>query len=485
MGVLGRFKNIYQIMGLKWLSGILFVILSSMIGSYFLILSEQEATFTRYLTVWEESIVQDLIQEPQKNFERSSERNSAGEDGIHQAIEKILSVKDISSAVGSLELRYSGKTYLINDSRCEASHLLTLHQGLMKIAEVRYCFDQGSIFSMALLSPLFLVVLVLALGAFNLILVRLRNEVQLELEKEQQTQHLRRTQLLLETEKKNILQARQLAHDLQSPLSALMVVSSLSKEGHLGLKELTVLESAIERVREISRSLLRKSEVGKSSSTIGARESATSPGENKIGASKSDSERIASGAGISKSDSERIASGASGSARESDGVSVSDGKSYNLKALIQSLLSEFQLRYPEVDFNCVGKDLTEELQIEMSDLYRVLLNLVQNSCEAARPGSKLQIRVAFRKRAQDIFIEVSDNGQGIEDQIKESIFKPGFSFGKSEGHGLGLYTVKQILESHGGSLELTSKVGFGTTFGLTVSLKSSVDVQIQNTALKI
>jgi two-component system nitrogen regulation sensor histidine kinase NtrY len=64
---------------------------------------------------------------------------------------------------------------------------------------------------------------------------------------------------------------------------------------------------------------------------------------------------------------------------------------------------------------------------------------------------------------QRVYIEIIDNGSGIEPEALERIFIP-FYTTKKTGSGIGLSLSRQILQQHGGSLTVSSEVGRGTTF---------------------
>ena len=119
-----------------------------------------------------------------------------------------------------------------------------------------------------------------------------------------------------------------------------------------------------------------------------------------------------------------------------------------------------------LDPNLVPIELIQE------DFSRVILNLCNNAFDAMR--SKLesttedyepQLSISSRKTEQGIQIEIQDNGPGIPEAIQEKILQPFFTTKKgTAGTGLGLSISNDIIKAHGGSLEVQSKAGEGTTF---------------------
>jgi two-component system, NtrC family, nitrogen regulation sensor histidine kinase NtrY len=95
-------------------------------------------------------------------------------------------------------------------------------------------------------------------------------------------------------------------------------------------------------------------------------------------------------------------------------------------------------------------------------LLRVLNNLVSNGIQAVSMGTSVEILISVETNETQAFIRVKDNGTGItEDQI-QTIFEPYFTT-KSTGTGLGLAMVKQIVETHHGSIEIEKTSLEGTT----------------------
>ncbi len=105
------------------------------------------------------------------------------------------------------------------------------------------------------------------------------------------------------------------------------------------------------------------------------------------------------------------------------------------------------------------------LKIDKEHMGRVLLNLITNAIDAMPDGGNLTISTEINKDL--LLIKVEDAGKGIPEKDIIRIFDPFFST-KPQGVGLGLTTCYQIIVSHGGTIEVKSKVKKGSLF--TVSL---------------
>jgi two-component system, NtrC family, sensor kinase len=102
-------------------------------------------------------------------------------------------------------------------------------------------------------------------------------------------------------------------------------------------------------------------------------------------------------------------------------------------------------------------------------LQQVFLNLVLNAKDAMEGGGVLTIR--SRQDKDSIRIEVRDTGQGIAPENLQRIYDPFFTTKVArKGTGLGLSVTYGIVQEHGGSIEVRSQVGQGTTFVLDFPL---------------
>jgi signal transduction histidine kinase len=104
---------------------------------------------------------------------------------------------------------------------------------------------------------------------------------------------------------------------------------------------------------------------------------------------------------------------------------------------------------------------------DASRLERVVANLVLNACEAVSPESG-RILVTTTGNGACLQISVWDNGPGIPAEIGQSIFHPFVSYGKANGHGLGLAIARKIVEDHGGKICLDQRSLNGTLFRITI-----------------
>jgi two-component system, NtrC family, sensor kinase len=102
-------------------------------------------------------------------------------------------------------------------------------------------------------------------------------------------------------------------------------------------------------------------------------------------------------------------------------------------------------------------------------LKQVLINLFFNAVDAMPAGGTLCVRAAA-EGADNLNIEVTDTGQGIDPEILPQIFRPFFTTKKRRGTGLGLSVCDRIVRAHGGSISVESNRGSGTTFLLRFPL---------------
>lgn len=118
----------------------------------------------------------------------------------------------------------------------------------------------------------------------------------------------------------------------------------------------------------------------------------------------------------------------------------------------------------------VEQELAEELPrtlVDRAQLKQAFYNVIRNAVQAMRAGGILRLRT----EATDTHVVVSfvDTGHGITAEQIGRIFEPYYTT-KKEGSGLGLMIVQRIIREHGGTIEVESGVGRGTTFRIKLPI---------------
>jgi signal transduction histidine kinase len=105
-----------------------------------------------------------------------------------------------------------------------------------------------------------------------------------------------------------------------------------------------------------------------------------------------------------------------------------------------------------------------------------LTNLLINAQEALTPTARNgEIRIRTRHEDPWNILSIGDNGRGIPSRfIEQQLFKP-FRTTKSLGLGIGLFQTKKIVEAHGGSIDVQSEEGVGTTIDIRLPTRPEVE----------
>jgi len=135
----------------------------------------------------------------------------------------------------------------------------------------------------------------------------------------------------------------------------------------------------------------------------------------------------------------------------------------NLNELIETALDIFDNQF--INFSYDSNEVLANL--DKSQLIRVLTNLVKNAIQSVPKDRDPIIDVFLSNTTTHAIIKISDNGSGIDEEIKLKIFEPRFTT-KSSGMGLGLSIISNIIKSFGGTIEFETKMNMGTTFTITL-----------------
>ncbi|MFW6059310.1 MAG: ATP-binding protein [Phycisphaeraceae bacterium] len=112
--------------------------------------------------------------------------------------------------------------------------------------------------------------------------------------------------------------------------------------------------------------------------------------------------------------------------------------------------------------------------IDAAGIHQAVLNLLNNALDAVEPESGVvSLRAEFDPEANELLIVISDNGEGMSEQIRAHLFEPFHSTKGMRGTGLGLVVTKKIVDEHAGTIEVESTESEGTTF--TLRLPATTD----------
>jgi signal transduction histidine kinase len=140
----------------------------------------------------------------------------------------------------------------------------------------------------------------------------------------------------------------------------------------------------------------------------------------------------------------------------------------DLGALIHEAADTVAMKYRSANIHV---DIEADVGLVKGDrlgLTSVAVNLLENAAKYSQPAPVIHTSLQ-RGGASELIWEVSDNGMGISDREKRRVFTKFYRIGnedtrRTKGTGLGLFIVKQLVEKHGGQLELVDNKPKGTTF---------------------
>lgn len=234
--------------------------------------------------------------------------------------------------------------------------------------------------------------------------------------RETSEREVRHAQLLSQVEL-----ARQVAHDIRSPLAAFQAV--LTEVDGMEESARALLRSAIQRIHSIANQMLER------------------------------------------------------------GRSVERPVAAWVALLTEQVVEEKRLQHPQVQItNGFSPFPPAAVLCGLSDWKRALSNVLENAIQASGQDPRIEIRV--ERTDSRLRLQIQDHGRGIPPEVLERVGERGFSFGKDSGSGLGISFVRERVALWGGELKIASQVGKGTTVTLELPLVlpspwmcSGIDVQ--------
>jgi len=141
-----------------------------------------------------------------------------------------------------------------------------------------------------------------------------------------------------------------------------------------------------------------------------------------------------------------------------------------IQNLFQQVAEEMENKFQKAGMVLVLEDrIRGAIVLDGERFVRVLLNLLDNARKAMPSGG--EARVLAERVAEELVFTVSDTGEGMSEAVQARVFEPFFSNSGRGGTGLGMLIVKNIVEAHEGSVEISSREGLGTTVRISIPAK--------------
>ena len=155
-------------------------------------------------------------------------------------------------------------------------------------------------------------------------------------------------------------------------------------------------------------------------------------------------------------------------------------ESFVIQDLIKDVYEEFSLKAKERGIQLSFKKGTERpiyVNADKQKIKQVLVNLIENAIKYGNDQGSV-IAGCYEMDDKHVYIEISDDGPGIAEEHLPRIFERFYRADRSRaraigGTGLGLAIVKHIIEAHGQTVNVRSKLGVGSSFGFTLDRTSA------------
>jgi signal transduction histidine kinase len=121
-------------------------------------------------------------------------------------------------------------------------------------------------------------------------------------------------------------------------------------------------------------------------------------------------------------------------------------------------------------FITVGEFPPAKAVIDVRNLESAIYNLLLNACQAAARSTQVpEVKIHLAEVDERIYVTILDNGPGIPDSVRTTLFDPFVTAGKPNGTGLGLTLARRVAEEHGGSVCLEKSNRERTVFTLSLT----------------
>jgi signal transduction histidine kinase len=149
----------------------------------------------------------------------------------------------------------------------------------------------------------------------------------------------------------------------------------------------------------------------------------------------------------------------------------------NLKHIFSTLVKNHSLIHSkEVNFHLDLNPIDNDIYLDRLHFSNALNNIIDNAIKYTK--APVDIHINGTMNQTELQLSIGDNGPGIEKEHQAAIFEPFYRVPTGDlhnvkGFGLGLSYVKKIIQKHGGSIDIKSQYGKGSTFIITIPMMNN------------
>jgi two-component system nitrogen regulation sensor histidine kinase NtrY len=151
----------------------------------------------------------------------------------------------------------------------------------------------------------------------------------------------------------------------------------------------------------------------------------------------------------------------------------------DIRPVIEAVASLYRESHPALRLTTHYPDTLPLAEVDPDHIKRAVLNLVDNAVAAVAGAGHVEVEILPAREGTSIQIAVSDDGPGIGAEDRERLFLPYFST-KTNGMGLGLPIVSEIVMEHGGTIRVEDNLPRGSRFVIDLPVaRTAVPVEAQ------